>query len=392
MQLNDLILISVDDHIVEPPGLFDDHIASAYYDRRPVVRRDETGVDYWDIAGRRIPYTGLGAVAGRPPEEYNVEPDSFEDMRRGCYDVDARVGDMNVNGVLASLNFPSFPQFCGQLFMKLGDHDLGLALVRAYNDWHVHSWAGAHPGRFIPCGILPLWDASLMAEEVRRLTALGCHAVTFSENPSYLDLPSFQSEAWDPFWAACSDVGTVVCLHIGSSSKVITTSDDAPVDTGIALLTMNTMICLADLLFSPVPRRFPDLKIALSEGGIGWIPYVLERADYVYAHHHAWTGQDFGTKQPSDIFREHFITCFISDRIGIGLRHEIGIDNITWESDYPHSDSVRPSAPEVLAVQLAGLSDQEVNKITHKNAMRTYAFDPFAHIPKDQATVGALRA
>jgi predicted TIM-barrel fold metal-dependent hydrolase len=272
------------------------------------------------------------------------------------------------------------------------DKDLALGLVRAYNDWHVYSWAGAYPGRFIPCGILPLWDANLMAQEVRRLASIGCHAITFSENPSLLGYPSLHSDSWDPFWAACADVGTVVCLHIGSSSSITMTAPDAPADVSISLVPMNLFMCTADIVFSPVLRKFPDLKVALSEGGIGWIPYLLERLDYVYAHHHAWTGQDFGTKLPSEVFKEHMITCFISDRVGIKIRDEIGVDSITWESDYPHSDSVWPNAPEELEKSLDGLPADDIAKITHLNAMRVFRYDPFAHIKREDATVKALRA
>jgi predicted TIM-barrel fold metal-dependent hydrolase len=392
MDFNEMTLISVDDHIIEPPEMFEAHLPAKYKDVAPRVLRDDDGCDYWILDEVRLPYIGLNAVAGKPQEEYGLEPDSFDDMRPGCFEVEARIGDMNANGVLASLNFPSFPSFCGQRFSKVRDKDLALAMVRAYNDWHIDEWAAAAPGRFIPCSLPPLWDPHLMAAEVIRVAAKGARAVTFSENPAALGLPSLHTDHWDPFWKACSDTGTVVCLHIGSSSQMVMTSEDAPVDVTIALVPLNTLITTSDLLYAPFLRRFPDLKIALSEGGIGWVPWILERIDYVYEHHHIWTKQDFGNRMPSDLFREHISVCFITDKIGIKLRNEIGVDLITWESDYPHSDSVWPNAPEVLAKELDGVSRSDIDKITHLNAMRTYDFNPFSHIPKEQATVGALRA
>ena len=126
-----------------------------------------------------------------------------------------------------------------------------------------------------------------MADEVRRMAEKGCHAVTFSENPEKLGHPSWHSDHWDPFLAACEEVGTVICLHIGSSSTTVITAMDAPIDTMITLQPMNIVQCAADLVWSPVFRKFPDLRVALSEGGIGWVPYFLERIDYVYRHHHA---------------------------------------------------------------------------------------------------------
>jgi hypothetical protein len=156
---------------------------------------------------------------------------------------------------------------------------------------------------------------------------------------------------------------------------------------------MNIVSAAADLLWSQPVKDFPDLKIALSEGGTGWIPYFLERVDRTFEMHATWTGQDFGGKLPSEVFREHFLTCFISDPVGVKLRHDIGIDNICWEADYPHSDSMWPGAPEELGevLEREAVSDEDINKITHENAMRWYSFDPFAHVPRERATVGALR-
>ncbi len=220
----------------------------------------------------------------------------------------------------------------------------------------------------------------------------GCHAVTFSENPEKLGWPSFHSDHWDPFWQACSEEGTVACLHIGSSSQLVITSVEAPIDVLITLQPMNVVQAAADLLWSPVLRKFPDLRIALSEGGIGWIPYFLERADYVYQHHKAWTGQDFGDVLPSQMFKERIITCFIDDAFGVANRHYLNMDNITWECDYPHSDSTWPQAPEMAMKYLEGVPDDEVNKITHLNAMRHFSYDPFSVRPRDKCTVAALRA
>ncbi len=391
MQAEELILVSVDDHVVEPPDMFEGRVPAKWKGREPRVLHKDNGTDVWSYEGNEIPNVGLNAVVGRPPEEYGIEPTSFEEMRPGCYDIDERVRDMNANGVLGSMCFPSFVQFCGQLFARTEDKELALAMLRAYNDWHVESWCGAHPGRFIPLSIPPIWDPALMAEEVRRMASVGCHAVTFSENPSKLGWPSFHSPHWDHFWAACAEEGTVVCLHIGSSSQLAITAPDAPFDVLIALQPVNIIQCAADLLFSPVLRKFPALRIALSEGGIGWIPYFLERVDYVYAHHKAWTGQDFGDKLPSQVFKERNVTCFIDDAFGVENRHHLNMNNVTWECDYPHSDSTWPNAPEIAMKYLAGVPDSEVNKITHENAMRIFRYDPFAVRPRQQCTVAALR-
>ena len=392
MDVNDLIMISVDDHVVEPPTMFDNHVPAAYRDRAPKVVTKPNGDDVWVFNGAEIPNIGLNAVAGRPKEEYGIEPTAFDEMRPGCWDVDERIKDMNAGGILGSMNFPSFPAFSGRLFAAAEDKDMALTMIRAYNDWHVDEWCAAYPGRFIPMALPVLWDAELCAEEVRRMAAKGVHSLTFTENPATLGLPSFHSDHWDPLWRALVDNDVVLSIHLGSSGKLVVTAPDAPIDVMITLQPMNVCQAAADLLWSRVFKEFPTMKVALSEGGTGWIPYFIDRLDRTYDMHHNWTGQDFGSKLPSEVFREHFLTCFIADPIGIKLRHEIGLDNIAWECDYPHSDSSWPEAPEELHRVAAGVPDDELNKITYENAMRWFNFDPFAHRPKEQCTVGALRA
>ena len=389
-----MILVSVDDHAVEPPDMFDGRLPAQYVDVAPRVVRKEDGSDVWLYEGREIPNIGLNAVAGRPPEEYGMEPTSFDEIRDGCYDIHQRVRDMDANGVLGSMCFPSFPNLCGQLFARSKDKDAALAILRAYNDWHIDEWCGTYPGRFIPLALPPLWDPQAMADEVRRVAAKGCHAISFSENPAKLRMPSLHSDHWDPFWSACCDEDAIVCMHIGSSSTLVVTADDAPIDVLISLQPVNIVQAAADLLWSPVLRKFPTLKVSLSEGGIGWIPYFLDKIDNHYQHHRAWTGEDFGDKLPSQVFRERVITCFIDDPAGVKLRHDIGIDTITWECDYPHSDSTWPTSPEYVmkSFEAADVPDDEIDAITHLNALRHFRFDPFAHRPREECTVGALRA
>ncbi|MFJ8022629.1 amidohydrolase family protein [Streptomyces sp. NPDC096311] len=392
MDRDDLILISVDDHIIEPPDMFVNHLPERYKDDAPQLVHQDDGTDTWTFRETVIRTAALNAVAGRPKEEYGLEPQALDEIRPGCYDVNERVADMNAGGILAQMNFPSFPGFAARLFAT-EDADFSLALVRAYNDWHIDEWCGAHPGRFIPMAIPVIWDAELCAAEVRRVAAKGCHSLTFTENPAVLGYPSFHDPYWNPLWRALSDTGTVLSVHIGSSGKLAIPAVDSPPDVMITLQPMNIVSAAADLLWSQPVKDFPDLKIALSEGGTGWIPYFLERVDRTFEMHAAWTLQDFGGKLPSEVFREHFLTCFISDPMGVKLRHEIGIDNIAWECDYPHSDSMWPEAPEELMGVMGrfDVSDSDINKMTHENAMRWYSFDPFTHVPREQATVGALR-
>ena len=254
--------------------------------------------------------------------------------------------------------------------------------MQAYNDWHVEEWCAAYPARFIPMTLPVIWDAEACAKEVRRNAERGVHSLTFTENPAAMGYPSFHDDYWTPLWEALVDTDTVMNVHIGSSGRLAITAPDAPMDVMITLQPMNIVQAAADLLWSAPIKKYKDLKIALSEGGTGWIPYFLERADRTYEMHSTWTGQDFGKQKPSEVFRDHFLTCFISDHVGVALRNEIGIDNICWEADYPHSDSMWPGAPEQLheVLEKNNVPDDEVNKMTFENAMRWYHWDPFTHI------------
>ncbi len=392
MELEDMILISVDDHVVEPPDMWEGRVPKKYADQVPKIVPLDDGTEAWEFDGKRSTNTGLNAVAGRPPEDYGLDAQAFEDMRPGCYDVHQRVRDMSANGVLASLNFPSWAGFAAGQFLRTPDKDLALAMLQAYNDWHVEGWCGAYPDRFIALGLVPVWNPQLMAQEVHRLAGIGCRAVTFAENPVPLGLPSLHSEHWDPFWAACEDEQTVVCMHIGSSSSMAVTSDDAPFAVSHSFGATRTMGAALDLVFSSIFKKFPTFKVALSEGGIGWIPYLMDKIDCHYLHHRAWTGEDFGDMLPSQVLRERIVTCFIEDPTGVKLRHDIGIDTITWECDYPHSDSTWPTSPETLWKEIGEIPDEDIDKITHLNAMRVYHFDPFPIRPREKCTVGALRA
>ena len=345
----------------------------------------------WIYEGEEILNIAANAVAGRPLEEFGFEPTSIDEIRLGCYDIHARVKDMDANGVLGSMCFPSFPRYCGQIFMKGEDRDQAAAMVRAYNDWHIDEWAGTYPGRFMPLALPMMWDVEASAVEVRRVARKGCHAVTFSENPFALGLPSLYTDYWDPLWRACVDEGTVVCMHIGSSSTQVVTSPEAPPETIYSLSPVNLIKAAADVLWSPMFEKFPDLRIALSEGGIGWIPYFLERVDYIYGHTQHWTGTNLKGRRPSEVFSERVILCFIDDAFGLESHGHMNIDNITWECDYPHADTTWPRSPEVAMKSFAPLSDEEIRKITHLNAMRHFQYDPFSHIDPDDATVGALR-
>ncbi|HMN46835.1 MAG TPA: amidohydrolase family protein [Povalibacter sp.] len=392
MNMNDMVLISVDDHISEPPDMFEKHLSGDALASAPKFKTTDDGTNYWEYQGMKMPSVGLNAVVGRPLEEYGMEPTSLEQLRKGCYDHNARVDDMNVNGIAASLNFGSAVGFDGGRFHKAADKAQSLVHLRAYNDWHVDEWCGSHPGRFIPCALLPTWDMKETVAEVKRLSRKGCSTVSINENPTTQGLPSIHNAYWEPLWKAIAEEDFTICLHIGAGNPAPHASMETPIEAWIATMPISIVVGAADWLNLEALHRYPGMRIALSEGSIGWVPYFMERADFSHSRHQYWTHSKFGKLKPSEVFKRHFLNCFIDDEFGLHNVDWIGDHAIAYECDYPHSDSLWPNAPERLWETIKHLSDVQINKITHENAMRFFRFDPFKHRKREELTVGALRA
>jgi predicted TIM-barrel fold metal-dependent hydrolase len=357
--------VSVDDHLIEPERLWQERLPLKWRDTGPRIVRDGKA-EFWVYEDREIVTTGLNAVAGKKREEFSPEPITYEEMRLGCYDPAARVADMDQGHVLSSMLFPSLPRYCGQIFHEAKDKDLALLCVRAWNDFILEEFADAHPGRFIPMMIIPLWDPVAAAAEIERTAALGAKSIAFSENPTKLGLPSLPTDHWDPVFRACNDTGFVVSMHVGSSSNLIRTSPDMPTLAFMAYSpAANQAGTLMDWLFSGNFTRYPQLKIALSEGSIGWIPYFLERAEQVVDKQRFWASRfdielsashDRGERKSEArfdldtdvrrLFADHVFGTFIEDAAGLALLDTIGEDNVMLECDYPARPPLRRGAAQ----------------------------------------------
>ncbi|HEX4244011.1 MAG TPA: amidohydrolase family protein [Acidimicrobiales bacterium] len=366
-------VISADDHIVEPPHVFEGRVAKKFADRAPRVIEKEGGTETWVYDGTELPNVGFNAVVGRPVDEWRMEPTRFDEMRTGAWDIHQRIADMDLNGIYASLNFPSFlPGFAGQRLQQVtSDTELAMASVRAWNDWHLEEWAGSYPDRIIPCQLPWLLDADVGAEMIRQNADRGFRAVSFSEEPSRLGFPTIHSGYWDPFLQACEETGTVINLHIGSSGSSPATTPDAPPDVAGVLFFAYAISAAVDWLFSLAPVRYPELKICLSEGGIGWVPALLDRLDHMDTY-----SQMYGTWHsdltPSEVLRRNFWFCAVEDQSTFALRERIGVDHILLESDYPHCDSTWPNTQRVIEEEIGGLPATDVRKMTWENASLLY--------------------
>jgi predicted TIM-barrel fold metal-dependent hydrolase len=386
-------LVSVDDHAIEPPNVWLDRLPAALHERAPHMVETDAGLA-WDYDGVRVPTSGLSVTAGKRKEEFSPDPVTFDEMRPAVYDPVARVVDMDRAGILASLCFPSFPRFCGQVFWEAKDKDLALLCVKAYNDWMIDEWCGSAPGRLIPLTIIPLWDPRLAVEEIERCATKGSTALAFSENPEPLGLPTIHDPNgyWDPVMAACEATETVVCMHVGSSSTMPQISSDAPMLANLTFGAARAAGTMLAWIFSDYFERMPNLKIALSEGNIGWMPYFLERAEQVVDKQRHWAGRttldflggdqtlsrsaDLATLDVRQVFRDHIYGCFIEETSGLNNLGILGEDNIMVETDYPHSDTTWPECISVARKLVEDLPERTQYKILRGTAEKLFRFTP----------------
>ncbi|MBF6347896.1 MULTISPECIES: amidohydrolase family protein [Nocardia] len=376
-------VISVDDHVVEPPHLFETWMPAALRDRGPRIRETADGAQVWEFEGKTYSQVGMNAVAGRRSESVKYEPFRFEQMRPGCYDIHARVRDMDLGGIWAMLNFPSqITGFCGRVFAFAADREVGKAAVRAWNDWIYNEWYLAYPSRVIPGGITYLGDPVEAVAEIERNAARGFTSVTLPERPHAIGLPSlWERDYWDPIIRACVETDTVISLHVGSSGMYAYPQGAPGLQLGATMFGQLSLGACSEWLWSGYPKDNPTLKIAMSEGGIGWVPMLIDRLDNIIDRSGYGLGWD---ERPADILRRNFWFCTLDDPSTIALREVIGVDHIMLETDYPHGDGTWPHTQDVIERYWAGIPAPELRKMCSENAARLYRHPlPDTVLPRD---------
>jgi predicted TIM-barrel fold metal-dependent hydrolase len=371
-------VISVDDHLVEPPWMFDGRLPTTLQPLAPHIVENERGQQLWEFDGQRFTQVGLNAVAGRRPELHSLEPTRFEDMRPGCWDADARIADMDLCGIWASMNFPSqITGFCGRVFSTCSDPALGLAVTKAWNDWLYDEWYSSHPSRIIPLGISFLGpssdgSATLGADEIRRNAARGFRSVTLPERPHAIGLESLFSGWWDPIIEACVETDTVISLHVGSSGTYPIPPGAPALQLGATMFGQLSLGACAEWLWSGYPLRYPELKIAMSEGGIGWVPMLLDRLE-IMTRRNGYAGD--WALHPAEVLKRNFWFCTFDDPSTISLRHRIGIEHVMVEVDYPHGDSIWPNVQQTIHETWGSFPDHELRQLCCENAAALYRWE-----------------
>ncbi len=364
-------VISVDDHVVEPRHTFEGRLPAALQERAPRIVETRKGHQVWEFEGERYSQVGMNAVAGRRPETVKLEPFRFDQMRPGCYDVDARVRDMDLNGVWASVNFPSqITGFCGRVFFDIPDRELGVACSRAWNDWLFEEWYEQHPDRIVPLGIAYLADPTLAADEICRNAERGFTSVTLPERPHEIGLPSlWERTHWDPIIAACAETDTVISLHVGSSGTHAVPAGAPSTQISATLFGQLALTACAEWLWSEYPVQHPGLKLAMSEGGIGWVAMLLDRLDDIVDNSGYGLGWD---ERPADVLLRNFWFCTLGDRSTIDTRDRIGVENIMVEVDYPHGDSTWPDTQVAIEQAWSHVPAGELRAMCSENAAALY--------------------
>jgi uncharacterized protein len=383
MEIRDWV-IDADTHVTEPPDVWTSRVPAKFRDRAPrVVRNPENHWDAWYVDGSTpLMMVGFTAVAGWK-EPFPAAPRNFDECPPASHDAKARLAYMDSIGVWATAIYPNVGGFGSQAFLKLGDPELMLACVRAYNDFLIE-WCSADARRFIPIAAMPFWDVDAAVSEMERAAKLGHKGVLFTGQPQAHKMPILGSPHWNRFWAAAQDLDLPVSFHAGAGDLEGVFSKERVMATGVGATNAVTAVGLfldngkqlVDLLFSGVLPRFPKLKVISVESGIGFIPFILESCDYVFHYSQVRKQRPEFTMLPSEYFRRQVYGCYFHEELAPQrLLDQIGADNVLFETDYPHPVCLHGNVRQKIDAGLRGLPEGVQKKLLWDNAARLYKVD-----------------
>jgi predicted TIM-barrel fold metal-dependent hydrolase len=373
--MTDTRMISSNDHLLEAPTLWVDRVPAALREAAPRVVDTDDGGQAWIFDDTVSPVAGIATVAGEDPETFSFTGAyRYSDIKAGSYDPKARIADMDLDGVEVHTCLPTMIGLAGTRLLTLSDPELRLACVRAYNDYILDEWCAFAPERLVPIGVLPMWDVELTVAEARRALDRGMKGFTFPEDPGSLGLPSIHNRGWNPLYEVMQEADLPLTLHMFSNYTCYAGTEQ-PFCVDLTVLHTTSITTMVNLLDSPLFLDFPNLKIVLSESGLGWVPFFLEKVDFYWDRHRGYARTATTTQNvpPSELFPGHiWVTIQSHDATGIAERDRIGIDQIMWQCDYPHADSPWPHSREILGAQLADIPEADRAAILGGNAAKLY--------------------
>jgi predicted TIM-barrel fold metal-dependent hydrolase len=369
-----MLILSSDSHVFEPPDLWSTRIDRAFRDRAPRIERID-GADEIVIEADQV-LSGIGLISNAGARFDAPETISgrgrFDDVPRGGYDPEQHLADMRLDGVAGEVLYPSQ----GLFYFRIKDTPLMSAIFRAYNDW-LAEFCTTDPARLKGIAMVNVDDVQEGIRELERCARMGLAGAMITEYP--LDHRRYDQPDYEPFWAAAESLGMPLSLHTatrregkirGAGAKTLR---DA---TSRSTKAFYPAMSMCDMIFSGVFERHPRLTLAIVEFELSWAPNVLAAMDYTYRERHEEAFHRFkGDMRPSDFFHRNVVLSFQEDAIGIRLRDVIGVDNMMWGSDYPHSESTFPQSRKILAEILSGVPHDEQAKIVGSNTARVYGFD-----------------
>jgi predicted TIM-barrel fold metal-dependent hydrolase len=380
-------LISCDSHAQPHKNAFLDRMSKAKWgDKIPqlmetsdkahmAVPYDRT-VQRWFVNGVLVGNRGVvncPTVMDDPMRKYF--PQTWDEVPARVYDPAERLKALDEDGVDGEVLFPNDPVQSATM-MQGEDAAFELDCVRAYND-AIGEWREVSD-RYIPLAIIPyLSDIDVAVTEVKRAVKKGHKGITMLAEPSqtHAGLHHFNDPYWNPLWEVCQDLDIPIHWHASAGLnlkmprwKGYTRNQEQAMGPSGGFSTSAQF--MPNLLFSGVLDKYPTLKWVSAETGLGWVNYILEGCDHEWERRHLWT--EGIVTRPSELFKRQLYVDFWYESAGIQLRHKIGIDNIMWESDFPHSTSTYPESWEFVNRSLEGVPQDDRDKLLYGNAMRIY--------------------
>ncbi len=378
-------VIDSDTHITEPPDLFSSRLPAKFKDRAPTIRRNDQGSDEW-VVGNLSPITPVGhtATAGWR-EPFPSAPSTFDECPLASYDAHARLEYMDSLAIWAMALYPNVGGFGSQVFLGLEDPELMLSCVRAYNDF-LTDWASPAPERFIPITALPFWDVDASVKEIERCAKKGHKGILFTGEPHSHGMPVLANPHWNKLWECAQAHDMPISFHIGAGNftgeqfwtpeRIDNYGAGAVNGMFTTGLFLDNAKQIVDLLFSGVLARYPDLKFISVESGIGFIPFLLESCDYTFDYGRVRHQRPEMTMLPSEYFRRQVYACyFFEEYAPAHLMDRIPLDNILFETDYPHPVCLYGNVREKIDAGLGEAKPEHRKKLLFENAARIYKMD-----------------